>query len=313
MRNAGRVKLIRTRTVGMEASVWIGLVSCLPALQDVQLSLTTPLIRDALGCLLEALARCPRIRALDLDTGEYDVRDVADKTSYWPFPGAATFAKLHSLTKLTLALKKEDRFCLADIVSGLVPLTGLAELCVWAQQPDVVPAALAQLKGLRSLALQCFNPLVFEAGCLDLPGLLSLNFGDCRFKEDAQTLPGVTALLRLTSIEFPTHQKLFVFDPQLVQLPRLQRLDISPRDICQAVYCDDSPGLFRLPADMGTLRASLLHLRITFLGLPHFPLAVTQLMALKSLNASENHCAELPGGITALSGLTELRLGRIRI
>ena len=62
---------------------------------------------------------------------------------------------------------------------------------------------------------------------------------------------------------------------------------------------------------MGALRASLLHLELCSLGLPHFPLALTQVVALESLDASENHCAELPGGITALAGLTELRLGRL--
>ena len=290
-------------------------MSCLPALQDLRLPLNTPLIKDELGCLLEALALCPRLRALELytlDEFTRDVADVADEDLFWPFHDAAAFAKLHSLTTLTLSFQRQDRFSLADIVSALVPLTGLAELCVWIYQPDVMPAALAQLKGLRSLRLRHFTPLVFEAGCLNLPSLLSLNFDNCSFEEDAQTLLGVTALQRLTSIEFSTLQEMFVFDPQLVQLPRLQRLDISPGSLCHAVYRGDSPGLFRLPADMGALRASLLQLRISSLGLPHFPLAVTQLVALKSLDASDNHCAKLPGGITALLGLTELRLGRLR-
>ena len=42
-----------------------------------------------------------------------------------------------------------------------------------------------------------------------------------------------------------------------------------------------------------------------------FPLALTQLVALKCLKAERNHCAELPAAITALSRLTELMLGRI--
>lgn len=57
-------------------------------------------------------------------------------------------------------------------------------------------------------------------------------------------------------------------------------------------------------------RAPLLHLHFSMLGLARFPLALTQLVALQSLHATENHCAELPAGITALSRLTELRLGR---
>ena len=56
---------------------------------------------------------------------------LADEDLFWPFPDAAAFAKLRSLTKLTLSFDKGDRFSLADMVSALVPLTGLAELTVW--------------------------------------------------------------------------------------------------------------------------------------------------------------------------------------
>ena len=287
-------------------------MSCLPALQVVMLYLITPLMTDDLECLLAALAQCPRLRALTLGTGEKWHRDdVADEDLYWPFPGAAAFAKLHSLTKLSLCCDKDDQFHLADMVSALVPLTGLAELSVWLDQPDVVPATLAQLKGLTSLILKLFNPLEFEAGCLNLSNLLSLKFVSCRFVEDAQMLPGVTALQRLTCIEFLNKQEITVFDPQLVQLPQLQRLVINPSEMCRAVLAGASPGPFRLPADMGALRASLLYLRIDYLGIQHFPLALTQLVALESLRMTENHCAELPAGITALSRLTKLRLGRL--
>ena len=80
-RNAGGVKLVRTPT-SMEALGWIGLVSCLPALQDVTLTLTRPLKTDDLGCLLEALARCPRLRALDLSTGQERMNAIEDLDLY---------------------------------------------------------------------------------------------------------------------------------------------------------------------------------------------------------------------------------------
>ena len=71
-----------------------------------------------------------------------------------------------------------------------------------------------------------------------------------------------------------------------------------------------SPGLVKVPVDMGLLSSSLLHLDVNAFILPHFPLALTQLVALKHLNARWNDFAELPAGITALSRLTELMLGR---
>ena len=76
---------------------------------------------------------------------------------------------------------------MADIVSALVPLTGLAELYLeLAYPPDIVPAALGQLKGLRSLTFKFLFPCVLEEGCLNLPNLLSLTFDECRFEQDAQ-------------------------------------------------------------------------------------------------------------------------------
>ena len=210
-RNAAGVKLVRTPT-GMEASAWTSLVSCLPALQDITLKLTRPLMTDDLGCLLEALAQCTRVKAMDLSTGQDRITSVADLDLFWwPFPDAAAFAKLRGLTKLTLSFDIEDEFWLADIKRALVPLTGLAELsiCSYAQcydQPAVAPAALGQLKGLRSLKLRDFSPCVLEAGCLDLPNLMSLEFEGCHFEEEAQVLPDVTALQCLTRFELSGFQ-----------------------------------------------------------------------------------------------------------
>ena len=61
---------------------------------------------------------------------------------------------------------------------------------------------------------------------------------------------------------------------------------------------------------MGPLRLTLRHLDISSSMLTPFPLPLTQLVALEHLNAEENEFAELPPGMTALSRLTELMLGR---
>lgn len=113
---------------------------------------------------------------------------------------------------------------LSDIVEALVPLTGLAELEVHFPEAAVVPAALAQLRGLRSLMFSCLSHTVLEAGCLDLPGLVSLDFRRCHF-ERVEVLPGVTALQSLMRIEFTgCSEGPPFFDHQLVQLPQLQRM-----------------------------------------------------------------------------------------
>ena len=71
------------------------------------------------------------------------------------------------------------------------------------------------------------------------------------------------------------------------------------------------PWLLRLPADMGLLSSSLLYLDLSGLELTRFPLAVTQLVAIRFLDVRKNKFSELPAGLTALSRLTELRLGRV--
>ena len=283
-RNAAGVKLVH-RCPSSKASACISLVSCLPALQDV--TLFARLVGDDLGCLLEALACCTRLTALNLflDPGD-------DEDSCSLFPNAAAFAKLHTLTKLGLFYKEDNQFCLADIVSALVPLTGWAKLSLTSCQPAVVPATLAHLKGLQSLTFSEFGPFVLEAGCLDLPNLQSLEFEDCGFEEDAQLLPGVTALQCITRIEFLATKRPFFFDHQ-VRLP-------DPV----------SSQMHGLPAGMGLLSSSLLHLHVLGLVLPYFLLVLTQLVALECLDASYNELAELPAGITALSRLAEPRLGR---
>lgn len=117
-----------------------------------------------------------------------------------------------------------------------------------------------------------------------VPNLLSLTFWHCDFL-DAGGLPGVTALQSLTRLVFSHGHTPPYFDRQLVQLPCLQHMEYAP---CVWV-CDNAPvGLTRLPADMGSLSLSLVHLDIRGRGLTQFPLALTQLVALKCLYASRS-------------------------
>ena len=287
------------------------LVFCLPALEVVTLVLCEP-TRDDLGSLLEALAWCPRLRALDLSV-EYFEDSEGDDDQSWPSAYESAFAKLSCLTKLKLVF--EDELCtVADVLGALVPLTGLVELDLLLRQPAVVPAALGHFRHLQSLALRGFSPCALETGCLDLPNLRSLQFVACTFEEDAQVLPGISALQNLTRIEILGGVGLRFFDPHFVYLA-LQRL-VLYHNVPDDHDDDDEVGnsapvrLLWLPDDMGLLSSSLLHLDVCDLSLAQFPLAVTQLVALECLHASENEFTELPAGITALSRLTELKLGR---
>ena len=181
-----------------------------------------------------------------------------------------------------------------------------------------VPSELRKLKGLRSLTLVGLDPCILSKGCLDLPHLQSLEFRECHIQvechiADAEMLRDLTALQSLTRIESWGGQGP-PFTGALVQLPRLQRMvfeTIEPCDNAGYTHCGACPGLAELPADMGPLSPALLHLNFSGHGFAQFPLALTQLAALKCLRARANEFAELLAAITALSRLTELSLGRI--
>ena len=338
-RNASGVTDIRSPHSSVSPAI-ISLVACLPALERVKLDLPGALASDNLNRLLEALAWCPRLRALDVcvrgtdedegesssDDEEWKRGDAADRLKL--SPDARALAKLPNLTRLALCFHgcRVHYSIIAGVASSLVLLTGLAELSVGLPtyfiptqtQREllceygrvVVPAALGQLKGLRSLEITNFKPCDLEAGCFDLPKLRSLAFRGCRIQgrkriQGAEVLPGVTALQSLTRIEFSGGEGPSFFDPQLVQLPLLQHMVFqSGPNIWYLPAVLSSP-----PADMGSLSCSLLHLDFRGHRLRNFPLILTQLVALKCLNASENEFAELPAVITALSRLTELWLG----
>ena len=272
-RYAAGVKFIRSCNV--KASACASLVVCLPALEGVALNFFRP-VRDDLGCLLDALAWCHYLSALDLSVECFEDSE-ADDDLIWPVSYARACAKLSSLTKLTLAFNEEDCCSLFDVVGALVPLTGLVELTLSFSQPGVVPASLGRFKLLQSLTLSGFSPCVLVAGCLALPNLQSLEFSECDFTEDADKLPGIIALQRLTRVEISGGEGPRFFDPQLVQLSRLQRLVLSCNidDDDEDVASSAPARPLRLPADMGLLSSSLLHLDISSIRLPHFQLAVT--------------------------------------
>ena len=283
----------------------------MPALQDVDLSRTEPATADDSGSLLEALAWCPRLRALNLC-----IRlDYGENGALRRFPVVPALARLHGLTKLELSVMHLDSPTLDSVACALASLPGLAELTLirFGCESDpscdnVVPAALGQLKGLRTLEFHRLHRCALQAGCLDLPNLQSLVFRGCSYR-DAVVLPGITALCSLTCIEFLGGQGPGFFDPQLIQLPGLQHISYNADEAWMGGHHVGLPP--RLPADLGSLRSTLQHLDFSGQGLAQFPLAVTQLVTLECLNAEHNEFAVLPAAISALSRLTELTLGRI--
>ena len=316
-RYAAGVKRICSQTEAAALACTI-LVCCLPALEDAELRLPASLHPGDLSCLLEELACCPRLRALDLVVSDLERGAVPPPLVSCCAPA---FAQLCSLTKLALSFGEASPgiWCdvpgcnFADIVDALVPLTNLAELRVRMPGCTYVPAALGQLKGLRSLQLAELDPCSLMRGCFDLPSLQSLEFWVCNIQVEEpedEVLLSLTALQSLTRIEF-AHCQGPPLVAGLVQLPRLKRVVFQTHRPCDSEEYSDCPDLSKLPADMGPLDSALRHLEYSGHGLAEFPLGLTQLVALECLKLSENGFKELPAAITALSRLTELSLGRI--
>ena len=298
MRNAAYVTFICSREEA-PAVACMSLVSCMPALEHVKLVLPGLPVAYDLNCLLEALAWCPHLDVLILSM-------LDDEEGNAPFPGVPAFAKLRSLRVLHLALSAVERHALADVVDALVSLPGLLELEIELFEPAILPEGLGQLKGLRHLDFLGLRSCTCEAGCLDLPNLLSLDFGDCEFA-DMEMLLGHAALQSLRRIDFSNCQG-HPFAIDLVALPRLQWMGFGTLEPCHSDAFRDLAGL---PAATSLLSSSLLHLNFSGRGLAWFPLAVTQLVTLLRLDASGDEFMVLPAAITALSRVTELSLGRV--
>ena len=198
------------------------------------------------------------------------------------------FAKLRSLTELALILQGiRLRVPCADVVDALVPLTGLAELTL-ILEPAVVPAALGQLKGLRSLEIRMLATLVSS-------------------RRDASTCPTCKAwnprLCARGCSMYCRASPLF----------RASRASVLRRpgtavlcSACTAAYACSTGSLkytgrvvwarlgrSRLPADMGALSYATTPYH-TGHSLTQFPLALTQLVALERLDAAETILQSCP-------------------
>ena len=200
-RNAAGVKQIRSYSSDYGAPLTCTiLIGCLPTLEIVKLGFSKQLLPDKLSCLVEALACCPRLKALDM----LAVPRV-DEEAPQPFPAsgcAPAFAKLRSLTRLSLVFNVAGPTMSPAMIKALAQLERLVELELDSCQFVTLPAALGQLKRLRELHLSGFSPCVLEAGSLNLPNLTGLSFDGCAFVEGEATLPGVTALVSLKIIDF---------------------------------------------------------------------------------------------------------------
>ena len=216
---------------------------------------------------------------------------------------------------------------IAHLVAGLAGLTRLRALRLAVHQVGMeaaLPACVSCLAQLTSLTLKGFYGLRCAPGWARLPALARLSFEHCVFAgggEDA--LPGMDALVALTCPDLSMEENCITIPYPINQRPGLRALPTSLwrlSQLCSVVHspkCQDLAGVPRselpvagLPSSGAPCCASLRRLSLTGHNMPAFPPGILTASRLTHLNLSPGCFEQLPEGVSALTALEELRLGR---
>ena len=242
---------------------------------------------------------------------------------------ARELARAHALEEVDLGFQAScggrprdwpATFSLAHLVAGLAGLTRLRALRLAVGKVDMeaaLPACVSCLAQLTSLTLSNFRGLRCAPGWARLPALARLHFEHCVFAggggEDA--LPGMDALAALTSLS--VEEDYLGLRPGLRALPTsLWRLS----QLCSVAHrpnwlgLADAPRselpLAGLPSSGAPCCASLRRLCLTGHNLPVFPASILTATRLTHLDLSPGCFEQLPEGVSVLTALEDLRLGR---
>ncbi len=297
------------------------LLTSLPALRSIRVDGICGLIlrplpgapvaatQDFLALAARTIGRCSCLQDLDL------VIDLPDKpanrvpATFWQY-----LAKARALEDLDLTIRLgagEAYDGLTSVSSLITGLAGLSRLRTLTLSLDNVcggatlPACVSRLVQLTSLGLSGLYGLRCAPGWARLPALFFLSFEDCVFASDGEAaLPGMDALSALTSLELWGCSGLTVLPTSLWRLPQLRRLvhwspSGEPRD--------ELP-LASLPASAPCF--ALLDSLMLSSDLPTWPACVLAMTRLASLDLSGSCCEQLPKGVSMLTALTHLGLGR---
>jgi len=230
-------------------------------------------------------------------------------------------AGMRSLVRVTLRLQawEADRldwpatFSLAHLAAGLACLTRLRALSLSlfnVSMEATLPACVSCLAQLTSLSLCGVDGLRCAPGWACLPALVRLDFHSCVFAGDGEAvLPGMDALVSLASLQLWGCPSLRLLPASLWRLTQLRHL----------LHRTDKGSLAGMPRSALPVAglplgapcfASMVNLSLAGHNLAIFPPGILAMSRLRHLDLS--HCCfeQLPVGVSALSALTGLRLGR---
>jgi len=310
----------------LEAGQLSALLASLPALTSISLlHLRADLdsrppaaaVRAFLAGAARAIGRCSGLQTLWLQ-----ITLLGGLADQLPEVLLRELANAHALEEVTIRLEacRADRpdwpatFSLAHLVAGLAGLPRLRALAVMVGNIDMdatLPASVSRLAQLTSLRLHGFHGLRCAPGWARLPALVSLEFQECVFARDGEeALLGTDALVALTSFTLWKCPSLRLLPASLWRLPQLRRLSHLLQDPDVAGVPRGALPVAGVPAGGAPCFASLTHLTLSGHNLAVFPPGVLAAVRLAHLDLSLCCFEQLPMGVSALTALTELRLGR---
>ena len=275
-------------------------------------------VQDFLAGAARTIGRCSCLRQLDLRI------ELADELADW-MPGTVWqyLAEARALKQLQLTIKSHGVYMnngATTAIRGhtasrvLIGLAGLLQLrtltltLLNVYREATLPACLSRLVQLTSLTISGVCGLNCAPGWARLPALARLEFVDCDFNCDGEdALPGMDALASLTSLELWDCSGLHVLPTSLWRLTQLRCLvhclwDEAPRD--------EVP-VWSLPACASACVASLTDLTLVGHNMFTWPACVLAATRLAHLDLTRNCFEQLPEGVSVLTALQTLSLGRL--
>jgi hypothetical protein len=272
-------------------------------------------VQDFLAGAARTIGRCSRLQHLDLHVKLAD--ELADRMpgTVWQYLAEARALEHLQLTIGSDGIYTSNGSAAANASHVLTGLAGLLQLRTLTLTLDInvcgevtLPACVSRLVQLTSLTVSGICGLNCAPGWARLPALARLEFVDCDFTcvgEDA--LPGMDALASLTSLELWDCSGLHVLPTSLWRLTQLRCL--------VHCLCDEAPRdwipVLSLPACASACAASLTQLSLTGHNMPTWPACVLAATRLAHLDLTRNCFAQLPEGVSVLTALQTLYLGRL--
>jgi len=237
--------------------------------------------------------------------------------AFWQYLAEARALRDLRLSVRSCAASPHDGPAAAGVPRLIAGLAGLTRLRTLALKLDNVcedatlPACLSRLAGLTSLHLSGLRGLRCAPGWARLPALACLVFEECVFAADGEeALPGMDALGALTSLALWDCPSLRALPASLWRLSRLRSLRHWSSGADAARPPRREAPVSGLPAGGAPCLGAVRSFALSCHGLPAFPPCVLAMARLAHLDLAHCGFERLPGGVSALTALEALRLGR---